>query len=511
MSEIDRSSPIRGTAQDDGLLARLLPAWSVVPIIAGLFIWAFSENAGYLNVDDLIAIASGNPAEAYAVIDLQDGRHLLAAAILAFNAIGLDGLRDYTVFAVLYAFVFAWFCQAAVAYVTRDSGLRPEIVRVWTVLSGALLLTHGFFSDLIAWKIAYHVMLVTLVPVTVCLRLLARHPPKPRLCLELAGLMLIINMMYQPGATAVLFLTFAWMLVTALPPGGRAGRTLGPYFAQVGMVVAAYVAAGAGYLVVTHVIRAVSGIGAARPFSFLSPHQLPNHIYLHIRQIIGVFDPTGYLGGARVVEPQALIALALVVGLAWLAFRRGNVVSVWAGLVGLSLLLCNPQNLLAAYYNPSGRSSFYVGFFLPVLLIAAHAAGPSPRWKDRIVGLAVIVLALQVAWFLRQSSDRIELQRREFAFARLIVNTIDADPTTRNAPSVRLPRAPPPGIYQGLHSGMGRTTYTIFEWHWGISALLTYASGRELTYVSKSNCPAARSGPLEIVLRREGDTVEVCY
>src|SRR5688572_27522320 len=111
MSEIDRSSPIRGAAQDDGLLARLFPAWSIIPIITGQFIWAFSQHIGYLNVDDLIAIVSGNPAEAYAVIDLQDGRHLLAAAILAVNAIGLDGLRDYTVFAVLYAFVFAWFCQ----------------------------------------------------------------------------------------------------------------------------------------------------------------------------------------------------------------------------------------------------------------------------------------------------------------------------------------------------------------------------------------------------------------
>lgn len=511
MSEIDRGSPVSGTMQDDGLLTRLLPAWSVIPIIAGLFIWAFSENIGYLNIDDLIAIVSGNPAEAYAVIDLRDGRHLLAAAILAFNAIGLDGLRDYAIFAVLYAFVFAWFCQAAVAYVTRDSGLRPEIVRVWTVLSGVLLLTHGFFGDLIAWKIAYHVMLVTLLPVTLCLRLLARHSPTPRLCLELAGLMLIINMMYQPGATAVLFLTFAGVLVTALSPGGRAGRTFGPCFAQIGIVVAAYVAAGAGYLVVTHVIRAVSGIGAARPFALVSLHQLPDHLCQYATQIIGVFDPTGQLGGARIVEPQALIALALVSGLAWLAFRRGNFVPVCIGLVGLGLLLSNPQNLLVTYYGPNGRSSFYIGFFLPVLLMAAHASGPSPRWKDRIVGLTVVVLALQVAWFLRQSSERMELQRREFAFARLIVNTIDADPATRNAPSVRLPHTPPPGSYRGLHAGMGRSTFTIFEWNWGISALLTYASGRELTYVGKSNCPAVRSGPLEIVLRREGDTVEVCY
>jgi hypothetical protein len=125
--------------------------------------------------------------------------------------------------------------------------------------------------------------------------------------------------------------------------------------------------------------------------------------------------------------------------------------------------------------------------------------------------LTVVVLALQVAWFLRQSSERIELQRREFAFARLIVNTIDADPTAHNAPSVRLPRTPPPGIYRGLHSDMGRTTSTIFEWHWGISALLTYASGRKLTFVGYSNCPSARSGPQEIVLHREGDTVDVCY
>ncbi len=115
MSDVDRGSPILGTVQDDRLLARLLPEWSVIPIIAGLFIWAFSGYFGYLNIDDLIAIVSDNPAEVYARIDVQDGRYLLAAAVLAFKAIGLDGLRDYTIFAVLYAFVFAWFCQVAVA------------------------------------------------------------------------------------------------------------------------------------------------------------------------------------------------------------------------------------------------------------------------------------------------------------------------------------------------------------------------------------------------------------
>ncbi len=384
-------------------------------------------------------------------------------------------------------------------------------MRVWTVLSGALLLTHGFFSELIAWKIAYHVMLVTLLPVTLCLQLLARHPPSPKLFLELAGLMLVTNMMYQPGTTAVLFLAFAWVLVTALSPGGRAGRTLGSYFTQVGLVVAAYVAAGASYVVVAHVMRAVTGFGSARPFALLSPHHIPNSIYLYVRQVIGVFDPTGYVGGARVVEPQALIALALVVGLAWLAFRRGNFVPVWTGLVGLCLLLSNPQNLLLAYYDPSCRSSFYIGLFLPSLLIAAHASGPLPRWKDRIAALTVVVLALQVAWFVRLSSERIELQNRDFAFARLIVDTVDADPTTRNATNVRLPRALPPGIYRGLTVGMGRSTTSTFGWWWGIGALLGHASGRRLAYVGESTCPPPGPNVLKIVVRREGDTVDVCY
>ena len=122
----DRSPAAPGTLQEAGPLARLLPEWSVIPIIAGLFVLAFRENAGYLNVDDLNAIISDSPAEIYAQISLQDGRYLLVAALRAFKAFDIDGLLDYAVFAALYAFAFAWFCQAAVAYLTHDAGLRPE-------------------------------------------------------------------------------------------------------------------------------------------------------------------------------------------------------------------------------------------------------------------------------------------------------------------------------------------------------------------------------------------------
>lgn len=511
MNGIDSSPAGSGTLLERGLLARLLPEWSVIPIVAGLFILAFRENVGYLNVDDLNAIISDSPAETYAQISVQDGRYLLAAALRAFKAVGIDGLLDYAVFAALYALAFAWFCQAAVAYLTRDSGLRPEIARAWTVAFGTLLLTHGFFSDLIAWKIAYPVMFLMLLPVAACLQLLVRHPPTPRLFLALAGLMLVANMMYQPGTTAILFLAFAWVLVTALSPGSRHGRDLRPYATHIGMVVAAYVAAGVGYVVLAHVIRATAGIDGARPFALSPLHLVPNHIYQYARQVIGVFDPTGSMGEAHAEGPLALVALGLVVALVGLAFRRGRLVPVLAGLAGLGLLLSNPQNLLVENYYPSGRSSFYVGFFLPVLLIAAHASGPSARSKNWIVGLTVVVLAFQLVWFVQQSSERVELQRRDFAFAQRIVDTIDADPSTRNAVTVRLPLALPPGIYRDLRPSVGRTTPSIFLSPWARGALLSHASGRRLAYVGESTCPSARTGPLEIVVRREGDTVDVCY
>ena len=358
MKGMDRSPAAPGTLQEAGPLARLLPEWSVIPIIAGLFVLAFCENVGYLNVDDLNAIISDSPTEIYAQISLQDGRYLLVAALRAFKAFDIDGLLDYAVFAALYAFAFAWFCQAAVAYLTRDAGLRPEIVRAWTVLFGALLLTHGFFSDLIAWKIAYPVMLLMLLPVAACLELLARRPLTPRLCLALAALMLLANMAYQPGTTAVLFLAFAWVLVTALSPGSRQGGALRPYLVHVGMIVAAYVAAGAAYVLLTRVVRVVEGIDSARPFALSPLHLVPNHVYHYARQVIGVFDPTGYMGDAHAGGPLALVASVLVVALAWLGFKRGRLLPVLAGLAGLGLLLSNPQNLLMENYYPSGRSSF---------------------------------------------------------------------------------------------------------------------------------------------------------
>ena len=511
MKGIDRSPAAPGTLQEAGPLARLLPEWSVIPIIAGLFVLAFRENAGYLNVDDLNAIISDSPAEIYAQISLQDGRYLLVAALRAFKAFDIDGLLDYAVFAALYAFAFAWFCQAAVAYLTHDAGLRPEIVRAWTVLFGALLLTHGFFSDLIAWKIAYPVMLLMLLPVAACLELLARRPLTPRLCLALTALMLLANMAYQPGTTAVLFLAFAWVLVTALSPGSRQGGALRPYLVHVGMIVAAYVAAGAGYVLLTRVVRVVEGIDSARPFALSPLHLVPNHVYHYVKQVIGVFDPTGYMGDVHAGGPLALVASVLVVALAWLGFKRGRLLPVLAGLGGLGLLLSNPQNLLMENYYPSGRSSFYVGFFLPALLLAAHASAPSPRSTDWMMRLTVVVLAFQVAWFVQVSSERVELQRRDFAFAQRIVNAIDADPSTRNVGNVRLPLALPPGIYDGLRPNVGRTTPSIFLSPWARGALLSHASGQRFDYVGESTCPPSGAGPLEIVVRREGDTVDVCY
>ena len=511
MAKTDKTRDWAGTGVNQDFIAVLFPRWVVIPALIVLFLFAFRENVGYLSMDDLDLIIRDSPTDRFILYCLLDGRYLLVLGLRAFQAIGVDVLHEFTVFAVIYAVVFAFFCQAAIAYVTRDAGLRSETVRAWTILSGALMLTHGFYGDLVAWKNAFPLILLMMAPAALCLHLLAQNPLTPKLCVQVFVLLLITDLIYQPGTTAILFLTFGWALITALSPTSRQGGNLRPYFIQIAIIAGLYATAGAGYIVVTRIVRAITGIQSERPFMLASPQNFLDHLSEHFRQMFAMLYPNSEVNGPYAGGPVTLIALALFVILGWLAWRRARQVGAWIGLAGLILLLANPQNLMLSFYWPSLRSSFYVALLIPVLLIAACTVAPTRQWRGRIATLAMLILALQSTLFMRLSAERMELQRRDFAFAQRVVDAILAEPTTRDVTEVRLPRDGPSTIYLGLLPSVRDTNRTSFASDWAQEGLLFYATGRHYTRAGDPECPALRPAAPEITVRRVGNTASVCF
>src|SRR2546423_5885593 len=87
---------------------------AVFVTIAALFSLMLISNFGLYGCDDIDTVVRPSPSARYEYWALYDGRYLLFAALRFSRLIGLDFLRDYSVFALIYAVSFATFIVAAV-------------------------------------------------------------------------------------------------------------------------------------------------------------------------------------------------------------------------------------------------------------------------------------------------------------------------------------------------------------------------------------------------------------
>ena len=144
-----------------------------------------------------------SPSAQYEFWALGDSRYLRFAALRFARLIGLDVLRDYSVFALIYTISFAIFIIAVVDYLTKDI----QVSRIERAISGllfaSLFMTHGFQAELIAWKNCFPFMLLIYFIMAACLVLLKSERYRGWHYLGLAALFVALNCIYQPATMAL--------------------------------------------------------------------------------------------------------------------------------------------------------------------------------------------------------------------------------------------------------------------------------------------------------------------
>jgi hypothetical protein len=479
--------------------------------IAALFSLILISTFGIYGVDDFLMVARPSPSAEFERWALIDGRYLLFAALRFARLIHLDFLHDYSVFALIYAVSFATFVVAVVDYLTRDIEVSQAERAGIGLLFAALLMTHGFHVDLIAWKNCFPFMLLIYFIMAACLALLKSKGRRRWHYAVLAALFLALNCIYQPATMALFWLALAWAVVTCIGAAESDPKNHARLVRHVAAVAALVVVAGLGYIALTRVVFALTGFASDRPFDLADGHTLLLNLRHHAKYVIGLVDPSGSIYGPYAGGPIVLVAAILLVIVLRVALRRSWFQLLFVSILLGTMLVCsqNLENILMRIYWPSGRSSFYAALLLPVLWLAAWLA-IRPRMKRTLWLIAAVATGLQTMMFAKLTAERFELQRRDYALAKDIGDAIRSDPSLASATGIRLPLHVFPGYYRGLTLPVFDSSASVFDFDFGQVPIITFVTNLELVRTGTASCRPGEQ-PGQVRVRRDGTDIVVCF
>jgi len=489
---------------------RLLDRATFITITA-LFSLMLISNFGLYGCDDIDTVVRPSPSARFEYWALNDGRYLLFAALRFARLIGLDFLRDYPVFALIYAVSFATFVVAVVDYLTRDIEVSRAERAIISLLFAALLMTNGFHGELIAWKNCFPFMLLIYFIMAACLVILKSERYHRWHYPGLAALFLALNCIYQPATMALFWLAVAWAVVTYIGAGEAEPRNHVRLIRHVAAVAALVVVAGLGYIAITRVVRALGGIASGRPFDFADGHILLLNLARHAKHVIGLVDPSGSIYGPYAGGPVVFLAAILLIIILREALTRSWFQLLFVSALLGTILVCsqNLENILLSRYWPSGRSSFYAGLLLPVLWLAAWLA-IRPKMERTLSIVALLAIGLQTMTFAKLTAERFELQRRDYALAKDIGDAIRSDAALAGATGIRLPEHVFPGYYRGLTLPVYDASASVFDFGFPQVPLITFVTGLELARTGTASCPPSEQ-PGRVRVQREGADIVVCF
>lgn len=471
------------------------------------------SNFGYFSNDDVYIVVQPSPSAEIAPLHLEDGRYLLFAATRLLMVLGLDILRDYQVFAIMYAVAFATFAVTVVNYLTSDVAVSNIQQAIIAFLFARAFMTHGFVSDLIAWKVCFLYMVLILPIMAACLVMLQLAMPGWSHYAKLTILFLTLNFIYQQATMAQLWLSLARSLINYVSARDGRFQVLPRLLRHVLAVAAFFVISGLGYIALTKFVFWLTGVGSTRPFDLADDQTFLLNLSYHVQCVIGLLDPSGTIYGPYVGGPVALLGLVMIGLVLYEATRRS-----WRRLLIVliilgCLMLCsqNLENLLLRVYWPSARSSFYAAMLLPVLGLTLWLA-VRPNMRPTILVIAFVAINLQAAMFAKLTAERFELQRRDFVLAREISNAILADVTLADTSGISFPRHVPSTQYRGLTSSVLDSGQSAFDSLWSQAPVIDFVTGLKLTRVGVAACPLSmRRDLIRVHVRREGTGIVVCY
>ena len=484
--------------------------------IAALFSLVLISNFGLYGCDDFDQIVRPSPSAQYEHWALDDSRYLLFAALRLGRHIGLDVLRDYSVFALIYAISFTTFIIAAVDYLTKDIQVSRAERAIIGLLFALLFMTHGFQGELIAWKNCFPFMLLIYFIMAACLVLLKSERYRWWYYLGLAALFVALNCIYQPATMAIFWLAIAWATVTYVGAREPELRNNVRLLRQVTAATALVVIAGLAYLALTRAVRALGDVTngpfvSSRAFNLADRGTLLLNIKHHAKSVIGLVDPSGSIYGPYAGGPVVFLAAILLIIILRETLRRS-----WFQLFFISallgiLLVCsqNLENILLKAYWPSGRSSFYAGLLVPILWLAAWLA-IRPKMKRVLLLIALLAIGLQTMTFAKRTAEWLELQRRDYALAKDIGDAIRSDPALAGATGISLPAQVPRGYYRGLTLPVYDSGASVFDHPFAQVPIITFVTGLELTPTATASCPPSEQ-PGQVRVRRDGADIVVCF
>jgi hypothetical protein len=232
--------------------------------IVVLFSLALISTFGLYGVDDILLVVQPSPSAEFERWALIDGRYLLFAALRTGRVVGLDFMHDYATIALIYAVSFATFVVAAVDYLLRDIEVSRAEQAIIKFLFATLFMTHGFQVDLIAWKNCFPFMILIYFIMALTLMMLRSWGRRPWRHAGLVVLFLALNCAYQPATMALFWLAWAWALVTYLGAREAEARDHARLIGHVAAVATLVVVAGLGFVALTRVFAALTGVAGQR-------------------------------------------------------------------------------------------------------------------------------------------------------------------------------------------------------------------------------------------------------
>jgi len=421
-------------------------------------------------------------------------------------------MHDYAIIALLYALSFAIFVVSVVSYLLRDIEVSVAERGIIKLIVATLFMTHGFQVDLIAWKNCFPFMLLAYAIMASILwilrykRLNLWHYP------GLAALFLTLNCTYQPGTMALFWIALAWAVITYVGADEPAARKHARLIGQFVTVTALAGVAGLCFVVLSKVVRALTGVAGERVSNLAHRDTLLQNLGDHAKYVVGLVDPRGSIYGPYAGGPVVFLVIILVVIVLRAALKRSWFQLFFVSALLSAILICsqNFENIMLRAYWPSGRSSFYAGLLFPVIWLAAWLS-IRPRLIRTLLLIAAAATALQTMTFAQIIAERFELQRRDFALAKDIGDAIRSDPSLVGVTDIILPfRQMPAGYYRGLTRPIFDSGRSILEYDFAQVPIITFVTGVELARIGTVNCPPkARPEPTRI--QRDGANIVVCF
>jgi hypothetical protein len=480
-------------------------------MITALFSLLLISNFGLYGVDDMLIVVQPSPSAEFERWALIDGRYLLFVAVRFARLIGLDIMRDYPVFALIYAVSFATFVVAVVDYLIRDIGVSRAERAIISLLFATLLMTHGFNVDLIVWKNCFPFMLLIYLIMAASLAVLKSKRHSRWHYPWLAALFLALNCIYQPATMALFWLALAWAVVTYIGAREAEPSNHVRLVRHVAAVAALVVVAGLGYIALTRVVFVLTGAGGDRVFNLADGHTLLSNLRHHAIHVIGLVDPSGSIYGPYAGGPIVFLAAILLVIVLRVSLTRSWFQLLFVSALLGAMLVCsqNFENILQTIYRPSGRSSFYAGLLLPTLWLAAWLA-IRPRMEGRLLLIAAVAIALQTMIFAKLTTERFELQRRDYALAKDIGDAIRSDPSLAGVTGISLPTQLFAGYYRFLTRPILDSGRSVLSYNFAQVPLITFVTGLELVRTGTASCRPSEI-PGQVRVRRDGTDIAVCF